>query len=58
MIFPSDFSIPNKALAKEDFPDPDSPTKPVVDPLKIFISTFFTAFKYSVVFPRKFFLIE
>ena len=27
-----DFSKPKRALAKVDFPEPDSPTKPVVDP--------------------------
>ena len=33
IIFPLDFSIPRSALASEDLPDPDSPTKPVVEPL-------------------------
>ena len=57
MMLPSAFSIPNKALAKDDLPEPDSPTKPVVEPLCIVISTFFTAFKKSTVLPNIFFVI-
>ena len=43
-IAPSASSIPNKALAREDFPEPDSPTKPRVSPGKTSKETSSTAF--------------